>query len=170
MNTHICMSNTQDNADNTHIHINTRTGRDTLKKNPSNSRAHISLRIQAAIAGPRGCCFSDISLPKGIYFILTLNLLSPQFSQYIFLKYLEASLRIWPQHFPGVTPGPSACLLPPLQYIMFSGACLVQTWQFYSHLLWSSLLRYSDSHPPTIPRMYFSWQMFVDNIYSVWRR
>lgn len=37
---------------------------------------------------------------------------------------------------------------PPPQYIMFSGACSVQTWQFHSRLLRSSLLRYSDSNPP----------------------
>lgn len=85
MNTHICMSNTQDYTNNTHIHINTHTQGHTLKKNKtSNSRAYISLRFQAANAGPSSCCFSDMSLPKGIYFILTLNLLSPQFSQCIF--------------------------------------------------------------------------------------
>ena len=67
----------------THMHAYTHTRMHILKKQnkTSNSRAHCSLRIQAANAGACGCCLLDISLPKGIYFILPSNPLSSQFSQ-----------------------------------------------------------------------------------------
>lgn len=63
------------------INIFMPTHRHTHTLRTSNSRAHFPLRIQAANAGACGCCLLDISLPKGIYFILPSNPLSSQFSQ-----------------------------------------------------------------------------------------
>lgn len=101
-----------------HTYIHKHAQKHTLSKKHLIQGHIFSFRIQAANAGSCSCCFLDISLPKGIYFILPSNPLSPQFSHFfflccfLFLKYLETSLRIWPQCFPGVTPGPSVCLLP----------------------------------------------------------
>lgn len=56
---------------------------------------------------------------------------------------------------------------PPPQYIMFSGACSVQTWQFHSRLLRSSLLRYSDSNPPFAMNVLLLTGVCVQHLLSV---
>ena len=75
----IPVAGTQTAHTNTHTHTHTHLYK--KRKQPSNSRAYFSFRIQAANPGPCGCCLLDISLPKGIYFILPSNPLSSQFSQ-----------------------------------------------------------------------------------------
>lgn len=135
----------------------------------SNSRAYISLKIHAANAGARACCFLDISLPKGLYFILPSNPMWPQFSHnHIFPPlfalfpfsetFEDITEDLTTALLSGETPGPSVRLLlsHPSLYIMFSGACSVQTWQFFTNNSSGlSLLRYSRSHTLTLLWTYF---------------
>lgn len=78
MNADICMQTHRESLA-TAIRWQAHTKTHTLWET-SNSRAYISLKIHAANAGARACCFLDISLPKGLYFILPSNPMSPQFS------------------------------------------------------------------------------------------
>lgn len=169
MNAHICMQTHRESLA-TGIRWQARTKTHTLWET-SNSRAYISLKIHAANAGARACCFLDISLPKGLYFILPSNPMSPQFShshiffspslpRFLSLKHLKTSLRIWPQRcwavkllvhqcasFFLIHP----CILCSVERARFRPG----NFFFYQQLLWSSLLRYSRSHTLTLLWTYF---------------
>lgn len=138
----------------------------------SNSRAYISLKMHAANAGARACCFLDISLPKGLYFILPSNPMSPQFSHNHIpppppLCPVSFLWNIWRHHWGfdhsaverwnsrSISAPPSFSSIP-VYYVQWSvlGSDLA-IFFFYQQLLWSSLLRYSRSHTLTLLWMYF---------------